>query len=579
MPLGRLAAAFSRAQDRVPTHAPETVLALDDRPPPAQTLALALQQLAIQSIYFVLPGVVAAAFGATPLEATNYLCLSLLVLALWTVLQGLARGPVGSGYPIPAIPSPVMLAPLLLAAALGASMAEAAVMVVLVGVVTILLSPAIRRIAALLPTEVMGVVVFLIGASLLPNVMSILRLDPAQPYAAAGPVALAGCCFAVMVIVGVLRWRFARYALLIGALVGSAGALLVGMVPPGAGALLSSAPWFAVPQPALRGEIRFDASLLVSFLLCTLSALASLLGALVAFQKGMDGGWTRADPGPLRRGILAHGIAVALAGTAGAMPAAASSASVGVSIATRTFARSIALAGATILCVLAFSPKVAALFVLVPAPVQAAMLLYVAGFMMAQGCEMAVTRTLDTRRTVVAGLGLSAGLCALAAPAFFAAALPALAAPLAVGGIAAFVANLLTLPLMKREDVFVVGLGPASADLVMDRCFAVGGAWALRPETVRRMQHALLEMAELLAGRGLPEMTVRAVQRDQGVRLVLAFAGAPLPRPTRRPTLADLEAGGDALEASSLWLALRETSDHGMRGTAEGQELWLDFED
>jgi hypothetical protein len=74
-------------------------------------------------------------------------------------------------------------------------------------------------------------------------------------------------------------------------------------------------------------------------------------------------------------------------------------------------------------------------------------------------------------------------------------------------------------------------------------------------------------------------MTVSAVQREERVRLVVAFAGAPLPRPNRRPRMADLEAGGDALEASSLWLALRETSEHGMRSTAEGQELWMEFQD
>lgn len=41
----------------------------------------------------------------------------------------------------------------------------------------------------------------------------------------------------------------------------------------------------------------------------------------------------------------------------------------------------------------------------------------------------------------------------------------------------------------------------------------------------------------------------------------------------------DIEAGGDALEAVSLWLALREATRQGMRRTAEGQELRLEFLD
>jgi NCS2 family nucleobase:cation symporter-2 len=180
---------------------------------------------------------------------------------------------------------------------------------------------------------------------------------------------------------------------------------------------------------------------------------------------------------------------------------------------------------------------------------------------------------------VVAGLGLSLGLAALAAPAFFAAAVPALASPLALGGIAAFLANLVTLPLVKREDRFVIPLRGASSDVIEDRTVAIGGAWGLRPETVRRIHHALMEFGDLLAGRGLREMTVGAEQVEDRVRVVVTFAGAPLPRPNRRPRATDLEAGGDALEAAALWLTVREATQHGTRATGEGQELWMEFDD
>ncbi len=577
--LGRMAAAFGRSGDRVPGHVPDVVLGLEDRPPPAQTLALALQQIAIQSIYFLLPGMVATAFGAGPLEATNFLCLSLISVAVATALQVLTRGPVGSGYPVPSIPSIVMLAPMLLAAQLGASLAEASTMVVMVGIVTVVVAPAVRRLSALLPTEVMGVIVFLIGASVLPSVLAMAGADAERPAESLPRMLVMFGCFFVMVVVGVLRWRFARYAVLAGTLAGVAGALAAGMATPGAAELLEAAPWFALPRPGAHGGIAFDPTLVVSFLLCTVAAIAALLGSLVAFQRAVDGDWTRPDPGPLRRGLLAHGVAVAAAGLMGGMPAAVSSASVGLAIATRTFARTIALAGAGILFLLAFSPKLVALFVLVPAPVQAAMLLYVACFMMAQGSEMIVIRKLDARRTVVAGLGLSAGLSALVAPGFFAAAMPALAAPLAVGGLVAFLANLVTLPLVKRVETFPVRLDGRVGDLLDDRTAQMGGAWGLRPDTVRKMHHALMELCDLLIGRGLGEAVITATQLEERVRIAVAFTGPPLPKPKRRPRAEDIEAGGDALEMTALWLALRETSEHGMRATTSGQELWMDFQD
>lgn len=572
-------ALMSRRGDRVPAHVPDVELGLNDRVPAGRAFALASQQIGLQSIYFLLPGIVAATFGGTALDATNMLCLSLMGLALYAVLQGLTKGPVGSGYPLVAAPSATVMAPMLLAAGQGASLGQAAAMVVVTGFAAMLFAPMTRRLTALLPTEVTGVVVFMVGASLLPTMMTLVHVDPAAPREALPGALVAFGCFAVMVVVAVLRSRFAPYAVLIGAAVGTLVSIAIGMTPEGAHDLLAAAPWFASPKPAALPDFHFDPALLVAFLLTLVPTLASMVGVLVAFQRATDGGWSRPDPGPIRRGILAHGVAVALVGSLGALPGGASASCAALSIATRSFARGIAWAGAAVLFLLAFCPKVVALFILVPAPVQAAMLLYVAGFMMAQGCAMVVLRSLDTRRTVVAGLGLTAGLAVLTAPRFFANAVPALAAPLAMGALVAFLANLVTLPLVKRVQRFEQRFGPGMGDALQDRAHAIGGAWGLRPETVRKMHHALAELGDLLAGRGLASMAVTATQREEAVELTVSFLGAPLPKPARRPRLDDIEAGGDAMEAVSLWLALREATSHGMRSTAEGQELRIEFQD
>ncbi|MBR0652366.1 hypothetical protein GXW78_22105 [Roseomonas terrae] len=576
---GAWQALFSRRDDRVPSHVPDVELGLNDRVAPVRGLALASQQIGLQSIYFLLPGIVAAAFGGSALDATNMLCLSLLGLALYAVLQGLTKGPVGSGYPLVAAPSATMMAPMLLAAGAGQTLGQAAAMVVITGIAAMLFAPMTRRLTALLPTEVTGVVVFMVGASLLPTMMTLLHVDPASPGEAVPGSAVAFGCFALMVVIAVLRTRFAAYAVLIGAAAGTAVSMVLGMTPEGAHDLLVAAPWFALPTPAALPDFSFDPTLLVAFLVTLVPSLASMVGVLVAFQRATDGGWTRADPGPIRRGILGHGLAVALGGSLGALTGGASASCVALSIATRSFARGIALIGSGILFLIAFCPKAVALFILVPAPVQAAMLLYVAGFMMAQGCAMVVLRTLDTRRTVVAGLGLTAGLSVLTAPGFFAAAVPALASPLAMGALVAFLANLVTLPLVRRVQRFYQPFGAGMGDMLQDRAHAIGGAWGLRPETVRKMHHALAEFGDLLAGRGLVGMTVVATQADEAVHLTVAFRGAPLPTPARRPNLDAIEAGGDAMEAVSLWLALREATSHGTRSTAEGQELHIEFQD
>lgn len=575
----RLRAMLDRHGDRVPAHVPDLLLGLDDRAAPPRLLALAFQQIALQSIYFVLPGIVAAAFGAGALAATNYLCLSLIGLALYAVLQALRRGPVGSGYAIPSTPSAVLFAPLMLAAAHGATMPQAAALTMVTGMAMMLVAPLLRGLSLLLPTEVTGTVVFLVGASLLPSVMALLQFNTDAPGITTAEVVVTAGCFVVMVVAAVLRWSLAPYAVLIGTVVGTVAALGLDMAPEGAHDLLAAAPWFALPMPPALPDFGFDRALLAPFLLCIVAGLASVVGTTVAFQRATDGGWTRPDPGPIRRGVMAHGLSIALTGLAGGMGNSASSSCVALSIATRSFARNIALAGAAILFLLAFCPKAVALFVLVPAPVQAAMLLYVAGFMMAQGCEMIVMRTLDTRRTVVAGMGLTSGLAVLASPGVFAATMPALAAPLAMGAMVSFIANLVTLPLVRREQRFEVPLGPGSADRLQDRAFAIGGAWGLRPDTVRKLHHALTELGDLLAGRGIATMAVVATQLEDAVELTISFAGAPLPQPARRPRATDIEAGGDAMEAVSLWLALREAARHTIRRTATGQDVRILFHD
>ena len=67
-------------------------------------------------------------------------------------------------------------------------------------------------------------------------------------------------------------------------------------------------------------------------------------------------------------------------------------------------ARRIVWVGVPLLLLVALCPKVLALFVLTPAPVKAAMLLYVAGFLMGQGCQLLSARLLDTRRMMIVAM-------------------------------------------------------------------------------------------------------------------------------------------------------------------------------
>jgi NCS2 family nucleobase:cation symporter-2 len=538
---------------------------LEEAPGLGSAAALALQQIAIQAIYLILPAIAGAQFGLLPIDIVNFLCLSVAAVAVAGLLQALPRGPVGSGYPVASIPSPVFLGVYLLAAP-GANLVVAGTLAVAAGLIGAVLALLLRRLQAIVPTEVAGVVVFLIGLSLLPRAFESAGMGE-EAWLALGTLA-------VMVAVALTGGRAGRFAVLVGAVCGTAAALLLGVGLRDEAGLFAAAPWFALPRPELPNLDAFDAGLLPAFCIALLASLASWTGDLVAFQRAADGAWRRPDTPPLRRGLLAQSLGIAAAGAMGGMVPSTSSACVGLAIATRTLARRVAVVAALALLVLACCPKALALVVLLPRPVEAAMLFYVCCFMLAAGCQLMTSRMLDMRRTFTVGLGVALGVGML----LRLASLPPLLArvlesPVTAGAAVAILLNLLTAPLVARRAAFVIAPGPDAPREIDDRMEALGGAWGARRETIQRLGQALMEVTEVLAARGVADIRVQARYGDDQVEAAISWRGAPLPPASPRPDAADLDGPREAQEAFSLWLATRHALETRQRRTPDGWEL------
>ena len=97
-----------------------------------------------------------------------------------------------------------------------------------------------------------------------------------------------------------------------------------------------------------------------------------------------------------------------------------SSANVGLSIATGATSRRIGFACGGILIVLAFVPKLAVLFAIMPSPVIGALLFFAASFMIVAGVQILTSRMMDARKTFVVGvvscLGVKRGYVARRLP-------------------------------------------------------------------------------------------------------------------------------------------------------------------
>jgi NCS2 family nucleobase:cation symporter-2 len=552
---------------------------LNEIPPHAMTLGLALQHLAIQSIFFVIPTALAGSLSNDPGDATRFLCLSILSAAIWQFFQVIARGPIGSGYPIPATFSAALIGAYALTGAVGGSFGAAGAMLILTGVACVILSFCMHRLRVILPNEVAGVVVILIGVALVELANHRLGLNVGGKLPAMSTLMVFGASLSVMVLVALSRTKAAPFAVLVGAMVGVPIALLTGQLAPHADELLKAQPWLAVPQPWAPKFEEVSGTALASFLVALVALKASAVGNLVMVQRSTDAAWSRPDAAPIRRGLLANGLAIVVGGLMGGASPGPGTAAVGLSVATGTLARRVVLLGATLLILVSLCPKLVSMFVLIPESIKAAMLFYVAGFIMAQGCQMVTARLLDTRRTLIVAFGLVSGLSVAIAPHAITVALPALASPLTFGAMVAFTMNLLTLPMMSRKSSSTFAVAPYTGRQVTDWFAGVAASWALKPHTAISIEHALAEISDLLCEFKTDSVTIAANHAEDRVEVMLTWKGMALPSPAKFGNAEDLLGTDEARYKFSMWLATKHAHGLRQRKANDNNELWFAFED
>lgn len=574
-----LEAFLGRSRDRRIIRPPGLAFTLDDKPPLLLTIGLALQHVAVQSTYIVLPVIIGGLMTRDIGDQTDFISLSLLAAAIWQVLQVLTSGPIGSGYPLPGTSSGANISAYALVAILGGGFAAAGAEVTIAGLVLILLTFVMHRVRVFLPNEVAGVVVILIGVALL--MLSARRVGLVGTDAPPDPAAFLTVfvCLAVMAVTALSRTRAAPFAVLIGALAGIGIALALGQTVPGGTTGLSGLPWFALPMPWRPHFETIAPAPMAAFLISVVALKATALGGLVMVQRATDSSWTLPDSRPIRRGLIANGLAVILAGLIGGSCPGPAVAAAGLSVATGTLARRIVWAGAAVLVVLALCPKIVALFVLTPYPVQAAMLFYVCGFVMAQGCQLVSARLLDTRRMMIVAFGLSAGVMAAIAPHAFETWLPAIASPVSLGGLAAFLMNLVTLPLVRRRAQTVVPLDAGAEPAVAEWFGRLGGLWAMKAQTERAGHAALSEFIQILMQRGVADITLAAQRGEDRVEIQIGWPGPPMPMPSKRPSIDDLLGDSEAVEGFSVWMATRQAHGFSQKSLDGRTEATLVLED
>jgi NCS2 family nucleobase:cation symporter-2 len=231
-----------------------------------------------------------------------------------------------------------------------------------------------------------------------------------------------------------------------------------------------------------------------------------------------------------------------LAGLAGSVGINTSTMSVGLSSAIGVASRQVAFAVGAMFLLLGFFPKIAVLFAVMPRAVVLASLMFTVTFIIVNGLQILTSRVLDTRRTLVVGLSLIAGVAVEAFPGT-AASLPASLAPivgtsLVFSTVVALALNLL-FRIGVRQNADLTLAGDSNDDQKVQDFFARQAAlWGARPDVANRATFGVIQLVDTIRqdfwSGGAMLMNASFDEFNLDVRL--AYRGDVPEFPEQRPT-------------------------------------------
>jgi xanthine permease XanP len=424
------------------------VYGLEDRLPAGVALLVSAQHVAAMVVGTITPPLILAGILKwNPADTAYFVSMALLASALGTLLQTCRPGPVGSGLLSVTGTSFSFLQPLVLAGQAG-GLAMMFGLSLVTAPVQLVLAPFLPKLQRVFTPLVSGVVVLLIGLSLIPTAMYgiVAPAAPGAPVWAGGMVA--AVVIAVVLGAQALDRRWSRLA---GVLLGvAAGYLVCGfagwLTAPAAG----DGSWIALPRWMPHG-FAFNWSLVLPFAFIYLVSLLEAMGDMTATAQ-LSGLPTEgaAHGARLRGGILADGLTSFASALVGGFPSTTYAQNNGVIQITGVASRRIGPLMAGMLALLGIFPAVGRWVTAMPPSVLAALALLLFGLVAVSGLRLIARNGVTQREALIVALALAVGLGA-PSQAGWLAALPAwikafLESGIAAGGLTALALNIILKP-------------------------------------------------------------------------------------------------------------------------------------
>ncbi|MGH1423799.1 MAG: uracil-xanthine permease family protein [Pseudooceanicola sp.] len=388
-------------------------------PPIGKAVPLGIQHVLAMFASNVTPAIIVAGaagfgFGSNSPDFPNLIYMiqmSMLFAGIATLFQSIGMGPVGARLPIVQGTSFAFL-PVMIPAVAGqgvAGMAGLMTGILIGGIFHFFLGTVIGRIRFALPPLVTGLIVLMIGLSL---------IKVGIQYAAGGvPLigkpefgSLAMWFPALVVIIVTLSIKFftrgliSVSAILVGLIAGYVVALMMGQVN---FANVGRAAVFAPPMPFKWG-FEFNSAIVIGMCFMAIISAIETVGDVSGICKG--GAGREATDKEIAGATYADGLGTAIAGVFGGLPNTSFSQNVGLISITGVMSRHVVTIGALFLILCGLVPKVGAIVATVPINVLGGGVIVMFGMVAAAGVNMLADVNWNRRNMVIFAVSLSMGL-------------------------------------------------------------------------------------------------------------------------------------------------------------------------
>ena len=382
----------------------------DKKLPLNKSIPLGIQHvLAMFAGNITVPIIVAGVFGQTPEQKIFLIQMALFVAGVATIIQTVGYKEIGARLPIVQGTSfafiPIMLP--FKAAGLGAVFTAAFIG----GIFQIFIGKVLKPIRHLFPPLVTGIVVLMIGFSLLKVGFMYaggggwLMNNKPEIFANANHLTVAASVFIVAIFFN-LRGKGMASAgsILIGIVAGFIVAAALGMVNYGK---IASAAWFAFPMPLQYG-IDFVPGAIILMLFMSVVTTIETIGDISATTMG--GAKREATDKEISGGIMADGVGTAFGAIFNAMPNTSYSQNAGLVAFTGVVSRHVGTIAGIVLVLMGLFPKLGGIIAAMPESVIGGAAIIMFGMIVAAGIKLISRAEMDQRNLLILALSLSFGI-------------------------------------------------------------------------------------------------------------------------------------------------------------------------